>query len=1666
MDYQGVCILSFYLNKRMKAFVQVFLKAIIKIFLACFIVVFSSANTANEIVTSPQVSYWTNYHNNGVTSPTIGELVDVVNEYKGYENSLCIGGWCTDVLYSKTAVPGIPGVYYVGENMGTQWNVVTGQVYGAHLSPMNVTGGPGCLWPFTARTNNGVMSCVFNEVESNACGVGNPIDIATGIKYEQEVDYTSADGALKVERFYINQNIGWVVDQPVTLNVVPAISEVAVPQYAYKQVVEYTKSILQTPATTYRKIYYPRLYNPGPNRIVYIWLGRKMFSFIESNPSVFSSGSMDGKKILLQELNVTDVPNAKWQLILESKDIYYFSENGTVIKTLLSNGGTVTYEYTDGRLSAKVDQKGRRLNYAYDTDGRLTSITQPDNNIITYTYGTDKDSLDYNFLKKVSWPTGESVSYLYNESSNVTGINPGTIALTGKLDTNGQRIGNYKYSNQYTVSTEGYSGVEKKQLTFGAYSTTVTDALNSSRTYNFYQPKDGQRFLNGTSQPAGSGCSASTKSIEYYLDTDLKKVEKDFNGSKQQFAYDMGRKLETVRVEGVPQSDSTDYLPEAKVLAAGIRKISTQWHSQWRSPVKKAEPKIITTSIYNGDVDPFNGNQIANCSNLTSIPLLCHQVQQSTTDTNGQLGLSAALDTTIPKREWIYTYNAQGQLLTRKRSAASVADEISEYYDTTTTDYRAGDLKSITNALGHKTQFTAYDANGYVKKVLDVNNVETQFTYDARGRLLTQTTAQATTTHSYDVNGNRNKSIFPNGMVANYEYDPAKRLLSVSNLAGEKINYEYDLESNLRFERITNSGGAVTYLKEHIYDALSREKNTVNSLNQSRTHLYDANGNQTGEIDAKSQTTSRTFDALNQLKLSTDALSGITDYSYDKQGRITEVKDPKGHSTTYTYNAFGELTQQISPDTGTTTFTYDAAGNRTSAKDARNIVVNYGYDALNRLKSVSYPAAATENVTYTYDSIANGSYGIGRLASVSTAAARNDYEYNSKGLISKKFTQVGTLLSTTQYTYDAAGSLTGIVYPSGRSLTYVHDTQGRVQSISTKTDANATAQTIAANLDYLPFGPVSSYSYGNGLTHTNSYDTDYRLTAVQVGSVLSRSYGYDANDNINAITNVIAATKNQAFGYDALDRLTSATGVYGSLGYTYDAVGNRLTETVGTTTATYNYETTSNRLLGITAPSVTRAFAYDTAGNRTQGTTEDNKVQNYTYNKANRLNTAKVGTTLVGTYAYNALGQRISKVAGSVKEFYHYDEAGQLIAVTDTAGKYLREYIYNGNQLVSFVTVAYPAIPSISLTSSKATFQGSAALEKVQTGYTGTVGYVHFTGEGQATWPVTITSTASYSSTLRYSLTGTDRPLALLIDGVQKATVNFPATANLNTWGSARVTVNLALTAGNHTLTLKTTGSGGPNIDTVGIGAVSGQTAAPVSTVYYVHNDHQGTPQVVTNQAKAVVWMADYQPFGKLQPGQTNSIELYSRFPGQYVDSETGNYYNYFRDYDPSIGRYIESDPIGLGGGINTYAYVNGNPFKYFDFFGLEWVATNSSPNGLNTVYCDGNGNTALYFDNPSNAKWKCPAIAECRSVHEESHRSDIIGQNPNICANQPRGYVGNNVTKDRLDSEMRAFQEQLSCLQKKKAEEGSCNKDCADEIDQYIKGTNDHLNEVINGSY
>jgi RHS repeat-associated protein len=108
--------------------------------------------------------------------------------------------------------------------------------------------------------------------------------------------------------------------------------------------------------------------------------------------------------------------------------------------------------------------------------------------------------------------------------------------------------------------------------------------------------------------------------------------------------------------------------------------------------------------------------------------------------------------------------------------------------------------------------------------------------------------------------------------------------------------------------------------------------------------------------------------------------------------------------------------------------------------------------------------------------------------------------------------------------------------------------------------------------------------------------------------------------------------------------------------------------------------------------------------------------------------------------------------------------------------------------------------------------------------------------------------------------------------------------------------------------------------------------------LYFLHDDQLGTPQLATDTTQAVAWVGNYQPFGGLNiaTSQTGALTQDLRLPGQENDEETGMYHNGFRDYVPSFGRYAESDPIGLSGGLNTYRYAGANPVAFIDSEGLE----------------------------------------------------------------------------------------------------------------------------------
>jgi len=141
----------------------------------------------------------------------------------------------------------------------------------------------------------------------------------------------------------------------------------------------------------------------------------------------------------------------------------------------------------------------------------------------------------------------------------------------------------------------------------------------------------------------------------------------------------------------------------------------------------------------------------------------------------------------------------------------------------------------------------------------------------------------------------------------------------------------------------------------------------------------------------------------------------------------------------------------------------------------------------------------------------------------------------------------------------------------------------------------------------------------------------------------------------------------------------------------------------------------------------------------------------------------------------------------------------------------------------------------------------------------------------------------------------------------------------------------------------------------------------PSRKVLYYELDQLNTPRAAMDEMGKVVWRWESDAFGSTAAnedpdGDGVKTTVNMRFPGQYYDRETGLHYNMARDYDSRIGRYVQSDPIGLEGGINTYAYVRGNPISRID------------PLGLSDVTYDRGGSTITIYDNQGNQVGQYPA--------------------------------------------------------------------------------------------
>lgn len=431
--------------------------------------------------------------------------------------------------------------------------------------------------------------------------------------------------------------------------------------------------------------------------------------------------------------------------------------------------------------------------------------------------------------------------------------------------------------------------------------------------------------------------------------------------------------------------------------------------------------------------------------------------------------------------------------------------------------------------------------------------------------------------------------------------------------------------------------------------------------------------NRESVTNGRGLTTTYAYDLFNRLVQTVEPGDATTSYNHDSQGNLTSMIDPEGRETTFVYDDRANVLRTTSPDSGSTLNFYDQTGRLQSTTDANGTTINFAADTLGRRTLIDYPN--DPDVTLQYD---QGENGKGRLTSMIDGAASTTYLYDAQGRLTLQEAVISGHSYVTGYHYDRADNLTAMTYPGGRQFNYYPDTLGRVTRLATEVDGEAV--NLAENINYVPFGPLTAMTYGNGLTLSRQFNEDLELTALQAGAALDRTYSHYPEGLVDTITDNLTSDNSQDFLYDDLNRLSLAQGNYGFFTYTLDQTGNRLTLDQDGTASTYGYEPATSRLTSVTGgQNIT--FSLDSHGSVIA---RNDRV--FIYNDANRLIRVETDTgEVVAEYAYNGLGQRVSKTVAGNTIVFQYDQTGNLILEESISDGIRKEYLSLNNKRLAMI---------------------------------------------------------------------------------------------------------------------------------------------------------------------------------------------------------------------------------------------------------------------------------------------------------------------------------------------------------------------------------------------
>jgi RHS repeat-associated protein len=827
---------------------------------------------------------------------------------------------------------------------------------------------------------------------------------------------------------------------------------------------------------------------------------------------------------------------------------------------------------------------------------------------------------------------------------------------------------------------------------------------------------------------------------------------------------------------------------------------------------------------------------------------------------------------------------------------------------------------------------TGYDAAGYLASTTDWNGNLTQYTYDDTRGLETSrieavgTAQQRTITTTWHPNFRLPSEIDEPGRQTTFTYDGSGNLLTktvkdTSTNASRTWTYSnytaWGMPQTIDGPRTDVSD--VTQVAYYPIAANDPKSGQVHTVTDALGHLtsidnYDGSGRPLQITDPNGLVTALSYFPRGWLK-TRQAGSELTQYDYYPTGLLKTLSLPDGRSLQYSYNAAHQLTQVADQLGDKIVYTPDAMGNNTQVQvfNPNGTLVQTHSRAYNNLDELYQDISAQNHATtYGYDNNGN-------LTSVTDPL--NHQTVNTYDALDRLHTATDPTNGLSQYAYNALDQLVAVTDPRTLSTIYTTDALDNTANVASPDSGNTGAGYDAA-------GNVLSRTDNKNQATQYQYDALNRLVLATRAGSSTASYTWDQNDS--------------AHGYGighlthAVDSLSGAT-----LDWSYDLHGRVIqrSQTIGSVTlvTSYGYSATTGQLQSMTLPSgkviaytwtngqltalklngasLVSAVAYQPFGGPIGWTLSNGETASRSYDLDGRL-----ASDPLETVGYDDASRINGWTLTNLNVFsgnasFGYDNADRVNSYTITGTSLAYTYDANGNRSGQTVngTQTSNTLDTASNRLLRTPSSASAFIFDAngsRTGQTGSAATFSYDSIGR----LKAFSTSYASAT--YAFDALNRRVQKVVTGFNAGTVSFAYDESGKMLGE-----------------YSATGQG--NMETVYLGDIP-VALLRTSATYAIHADYRNTPRQLDNASRQAVWSWTPNPFGENAPnnnplGLSTQFNWNARFPGQYLDKESGVAQNMYRNYELSTGRYLESDPIGLGGGINTYAYVDGNPIMYID---------------------------------------------------------------------------------------------------------------------------------------